>query len=409
MKILVYDFGLCTEHAIRLARDGHTVFYFVPWADAFPKSTKALIGEGLEGLTRIKNFWDYVDKVDIIAFFDTHCGDLVKYLRDKGYKVFGAGEAELLELDRIKQKEILKKVGLPVGEYKVCHGLKELREYLESFEDKYVKLNIFRGDLETFHHKDYKSSLPLLDHLAYELGAKQDQIDFIVEDTIEGVEPGYDGFVIDGNYPEITLYGYELKGAGYIGRVCFDKQLPQALRLINQKLASFFKVTNARTMFSTEVRVGEDRKGYLIDPCVRAPMPIPSAIEIEIYKNFSDIIIQGAQGKLVKPQPIAKYGVGVCLESEWAQNHWLEVEIPKEIRQWVKLRMACKIDDKYYAVPGFTSICSVIGLGNTIDEAIEKCKKRVELIDAYLIEKDVGGLEKIKEIIEEGRKFGISF
>jgi len=754
MKILVYDYGLCTSHAQKLAEQGHMVFYYVPWQDTFPQSTKALIGEGLEGLHRITDFWDYVDKVDIIVFFDNCCGDLVDYLRKKGYKVFGAGKAEQLELNRIKQKEILKTVGLPVGEYEVIHGLSALREYLKENKDKYVKINAFRGDVETFHHKDYKSSLPLLDHIAYKLGAKQEELDFIVEDTIPGVEPGYDGFVVDGKYPEITMYGYELKGAGYIGRVVLDKGLPPALKEINTKLAPFFKVCKARTMFSTEVRVGEDRKGYLIDPCVsedteiltnkgwkffkdlngselvvtlnpetreieyqkptayqkywyegemirivnssidvlitpehkfwittpknkklhpvearnlpktfsiprtgkwkgieleyfvlpeyknkwhsgkgkgidkekycppliikmedwlrflgiylaegncdkwvvniaqttkkeeikeiikklpfnfsedkngfrifsvqlvnylkqfgyanekfvpnfvkdlsprlinifldafclgdgsirkngarrfyttsqklrddiqelllkagsvgnyylkqkketelivkrkkyvrkfdgyiicerkkyqnflkewndncikrefyqgfvyditvpnhiiyirrngkplwtsncvRAPMPVPSAIEIEIYKNFSDIIINAAQGKLIKPQPIAKYGVGVCLESEWAQDHWLEITIPEEIKQWVKLRMAVKFGNKYYAVPGFTSICSVIGLGNTIDEAAEKCKKRVEMVDAYMLDKDTSGIEKIKEIIEEGKHYGIPF
>jgi hypothetical protein len=153
MKILVYDYGLCTEHAIRLARDGHMVFYYVPWQDAFPQSTKALIGEGLEGLHRIKDFWDYIDKVDIIVFFDNYCGDLVDYLRKKGYKVFGAGSAEKLELDRIKQKEILKTVGLPVGEYEVIHGLSALREYLKENEDKYVKINAFRGDVECVDEK----------------------------------------------------------------------------------------------------------------------------------------------------------------------------------------------------------------------------------------------------------------
>jgi len=409
MKILVYDYGLCTSHAQKLAEQGNMVFYYVPWQDAFPQSTKALIGEGLEGLHRITNFWDYVNKVDYIVFFDNYCGDLVDYLRKKGYRVFGAGRAEQLELDRIKQKDILKTVGLPVGEYKIIHGLSALREYLKENRDKYIKINAFRGDVETFHHKDYKSSLPLLDHIAYKLGIKQEELDFIIEDTIPGVEPGYDGFVVDGKYPEITMYGYELKGAGYIGRVVLDAGLPPAIKEVNTKLAPFFRATKARTIFSTEIRVGKDRKGYLIDPCVRAPMPVPSAIEIEIYKNFSDIILNAAEGKMIKPQPIAKYGVGVSLESEWAENHWLEITIPEEIRQWVKLRMAVKLENKYYAAPGFTSICSVIGLGNTIDEAAEKCKKRVEMVDAYMLDKDTSGIDKIKEIIDEGRKYGINF
>lgn len=44
-NILVYDFGLFTEQAKKFADDGaKNVWYFVPWASAFPKSNCAIIG-----------------------------------------------------------------------------------------------------------------------------------------------------------------------------------------------------------------------------------------------------------------------------------------------------------------------------------------------------------------------------
>ena len=100
--VLIYDFGLCTEFAVRLARDFGKVYYYANWESAFPKSNMALVGEGLEGVTRILNFDDYIDKADLICFFDTYSADKVDYLRKQGKRVFGAGQAEILENNRYR-------------------------------------------------------------------------------------------------------------------------------------------------------------------------------------------------------------------------------------------------------------------------------------------------------------------
>jgi hypothetical protein len=416
VKILQYDFGLCTEFGVRMARDGHEVYYFVPWENAFPKSSLAIIGEGLEGLTRILNFWDYVDQVDMICCFDTFFVDVADYLWRHGYKVFAAGKAEILENNRWKMRQIQKMIGLPTQTTRLIKGIDNLLEHLKENENKIVKLNTFRGDIETFKHNEYDiTQAQFLGELTNNIGAKGKNLEFIVEDVVGEVEPGYDGFVVDGQYPDWAMYGYEQKGIGYVGKVVKYNELPPAIKLVNDKLAPVFKkLAPNRTFFSTEIRVDKKGKGYLIDPCVRAPMPVPSAIHLEIWQNISDFIINAAlYGKLTPLKPVARYGAGICFESSWAEDHWTHLPINPKARQWVKLRMACKIDNEYYALPGFTSLGSVIGLGNTLQEAIDNCKKNIELSGIDKIKEvsySLSGLEEIAEkVVPKGKKLGIPF
>ena len=63
-KILVIDTGLHTEHAAKLAQDGHKVYYFSEWRETFPQKKKMLIGEGIDGIERVQNWEYYKDKVE---------------------------------------------------------------------------------------------------------------------------------------------------------------------------------------------------------------------------------------------------------------------------------------------------------------------------------------------------------
>jgi len=414
MKALVIDFGLCIEHSLALLGNRiDTVYYYVPWQDAFPRFLNALIGRGYEdeGLMRIDRFWDYVDAVDYIVVFDTYLGDLVHFLRQKGYKVFGAGPEEMLENDRWYSRKLQKKLGLPTQETIRLIGFENLKKYLKENENKVVKLNTYRGSLETFTHYDYKSSEPLLEHLEVELSVSKKYVEFIIEDFVGVIEPGYDFYVVDGEYPDKVLWGYEKKGSGYIAKVENYNEMPKALLDIAEKYKKVFEKYQARTFYSTEIRVDERGKGYLIDNCIRVPMPCPSACEMIVFKNWDEIITQGAEGILVNPEidENIKYVASVSLESEWANEHWLAVEIPEEYRKFIKLRKHLKDGDKYFAVPGFSSICAVVGYGSTIDEAIEMCIEIANSVKAYQIEYNYTGLQTIKEDIAKGEELGLKF
>jgi hypothetical protein len=406
---LVYDFGLFTEAAVRLARDLKKVYYFVPWASAFPKSNSAMIGEGLDGLERVLDFWDYVDKVDFIFIPDTHCGDIVEFLKKKGYKVAGVGKAEKLELDRWYGRQEQKRLGLPTQKTAKIKGVGKLRDYLTPLTDKFVKFNIFRGEVESFKHTDIEASTPLLDHLAHEFGAKQNHIEFIVEDIVGEIEPGADLIVFKDHYLSPTMWGYEFKGMGYFCKVLPYKELPVAMKESTDALLEDFSKFNTRFFYSSEVRVGKDRKSYLIDNTCRFAAPGVGAVQTELIDNFTEVIWGLATGKEIQPIMKYKYAGAICFESEWADKHWLKVNFPAADRKWIKFRMAAKFDGEYYAVPGFSSVCTVIALGNTMKDVKELIKKRSKGINAYLLDKNLSGLEEIDEAIAEGEKFGIKW
>ena len=88
--ILVYDYGSFIELAIRLIGHYKEVLYYCPYKDGFIKSSKWRIGTGIPGLTRVDDFWEVLDKVDVFVFPDINDGDLQEHLVDIGKRVFGS-------------------------------------------------------------------------------------------------------------------------------------------------------------------------------------------------------------------------------------------------------------------------------------------------------------------------------
>lgn len=450
-SVLVYDYGIFTELAASLTKYFGRVYYYVPWQDAFPSSGKQKIGMDFKGLTRVQNFWDYVNEVDLIVSFDTYCGDLVDFLRGLGYRVWGAGAAERLELKRWEMRqnqffsgmntqpslllksiddlelylqgaeertkdmfgqtddEVANKLVDAVFEkydgfnedYFVGGKISKLRqEFLTGAKDKFVKSNM-RGDIETFAAPNYNDSQSKLNSLFEKLGHRGDaqEVEFVIEDQLEGIEPGFDGIQINGKYLSPTLWGFEKKGKGYIGRVTDYKDLPQFLKEVNAQMQPMFERNSpTASFFSTEVIVDKAGRPFLIDPCVRNPAPIGSAIYSELYLNLGEILYYGAEGKVVEPKLYpANFVAGVSFSSDWANEHELEVEVDPEISRWVKFRMAYSRNDKFYAVPGMDSILSVIGFGDTMEEAVKLVEERMKGVSGY----GLGAESKLRQIMAE--------
>jgi hypothetical protein len=322
-------------------------------------------------------------------------------LKAKGYPVFGAGIAEKLETDRPWGRSIQEKVGLPTQPTETIIGITKLKEYLQDKENKFIKINQFRGDIETFKFNNMDTDEIQLDFIAGKTGIYKDSIEFIIEDEVGDIEPGYDGIVVDGKYPDNGLFAYELKGSGYVCRLMDYVNIPEPIRLVNDRLTSFFERNKTRSLFSTEVRVDKNGTGYLIDPTIRAGMPCPTSVELEMYKNFPEIIWNAGQGIITNIESDYKFGCGVALDSEWATEHWLSVILKDlSIRPYVKFRRFMIQDNNYYVLPGFSSVCSIIGLGNTIEDAVAMCEENVSKVKGFELDGDTGGLSKA---IEEAR------
>src|SRR5215469_534453 len=412
--IYVVDYGLFATWAQKLTQYFGRVLYYCPFKSAFPRTNQYVIGTGLKGVERVTNFWDHVEEADIFFFPDVYDGDLQLHLReDLGKPVWGAGKGEELELMRWQTKMFLKKdLNLPVQPVERVIGIDELRGYLMETENKYVKISMLRGDFETFHHESYQLSEPILDDIERKLGPYKQSKEFVVEDAIDdAVEVGYDGFTIDGQYPDPAFFGYEIKDVAFAGTVRPYAKLPKPLRVVNEKLAPVFQLYNYRGFWSSEIRAAPDGKPYLTDPCCRAGSP-PSELYQEIFSNWGEIIWAGAHGEMVAPKPVAKYGVEVLLHSQWADLNWQAVHVEPEVRKWVKLRNVCQVGDTLYVAPqtvGLPEIGAVVAVDDSLLGAIKKVKAYCQGISGYSIDLNLERVAEAVRTIQAAREQGMEF
>lgn len=408
-KMLIWDNGLYISFAAKLGEVFKEVYYFTPWNDAFPSKQRTMFGFGVEGITRVNNFFDYVDEVDIIFFPDVGNGDLQEYLRDKGKFVFGCGYAEDIEQNRWETRELFKKLEIPTTESEQIFGLEKLRERLKKIDDKFIKTSTFRSDFETFKHDNYKLSEPHFDEMEHKLGPIKKVMEFIVEEPIkDAVEGGIDTFSVNGKYPKHCLSGFEIKGCMYgCAFVEYDK-LPLSLTEFTDKMEFTFKDISFCGFISTEQRITKSAS-YPIDQTVRLGNP-PNAVQQELIsaKSLGEIIYYGARGILVEPEPVAKFGMQVNLESEWYnEGNWQVIHIPKEIRQWVKLANFTVIEEETYIIPKMGVIGSVVAIGDSMDECKKKLEKYVPQIQGYKITACMESIEDFEDVVNEAIEAGI--
>lgn len=411
--IFVRDYGLFASWAAKLTEYFGRVLYYCPFKSAFPRSQQYVIGTGLEGVERVTNFWDHVHQADIFFFPDVYDGDLQVHLRQMGKPVWGAAKGEELELMRWQTKMFLKKdLHLPVQPVERIIGVQALRDHLMDSENKYVKISLLRGDFETFHHNNYELSEPILDDIEQKLGPYKDSKEFIVEDAIDdAVEVGYDGFTIDGEFPDPAFFGYEIKDVAFIGAVRPYAKLPKPVRQVNEALAPVFEAYSYRGFWSSELRVPKDGKPYLTDPCCRAGSP-PSELYQELFRNWGEIIWAGAHGELVAPEPVARYGVEVLIHSQWADQHWQALYVEPEVRKWVKLRNLCQVEDTLYVAPqvvGLPEIGAVVAVDDSLLGAIKKVKDYCNMVTGYTIELNLERVAEAVQVIQQAKDQGIPF
>lgn len=392
----IYDYGLFTDLAVRLAKDFGLVYYCCPNKTAFPSLNQIYIGTGIENVERVYEIAECIDDVDVFVFPDVYSASVQSYLDAKEYPVWGSRDGESMEVMRAWFMDLLAKVGLPVPKYEVVRGFSTLLDYLSSIDRKvWVKVSLIRGDIETFCVDDLDIRESFLDDLRVKLGPIKEAVSFVVEDDIEAVaEVGYDGYTIDGQFPGKCIEGVETKSKGYVGKVVSYKSLDRAVRYVNDKLSDTLRSFNYRNFFSTEIRVTKDGTPYLIDPCCRAGSP-PSEIYFEAIKNLAEIIWEGAHGRLVEPEFEANYFAELILSSPWAEKNILAIDFPKDIERFVKLRNCCLVDGKWYILPQpyfGTQIGGVIGWGDSFSDAIDMCIDNAKAIRGIGIEYDISSL-----------------
>jgi len=382
----------------------------MPWANSFPRSNQLLVGDGFDEIERIKFLWDHVDDVDLFIFPDIYFGDVATQLAKMGKRVWSARHGDCLELYRDDTKDFLQEIGLPVAPWERIIGLPNLRKFLKQNDNQWVKVSTVRGDFESFKSESYDLIEPRLDELEWRLGAKKSIYEFIVEESIEdAIEIGYDGWVIGGHYPPQSMAAFEIKDLGMMGNTIKYEDLPEPVAMVNEKLAPFFERCHYRGFFASELRIKQDGKPFLIDPCTRCGTPSNELLQ-ELFGNWGEIFWEGASGNIVAPEQVAKVGVEAMIHSSWSDKNWQAIYFPEKIRQFVKLRNHTKIDGKDYVVPqdvGLPEIGAVCGIGNTIPEAVKHLADNASQIKGYAIEIKLESISKALCQFEQAEEFGI--
>lgn len=406
----VYDFGLFVDVAVKLAESFKTVYYFTDWQDDFSTWNDYKIGTGLPNVIRCEKFFDIVDQCDLFVFPDIGKGDLQEYLRGKGKLVYGSGQAEDIEIYRSKFNDMKKQLGMNEIPTKEFDNLKDMREYLEDKSNVFIKVDSFRGNMETEKFINMKLSEPFLDKLEHEIGfIKDDGIRLLVESPInDAIEIGTDLICVNGKYADKCMYGPEIKGEAYMGIFSDLDKVPQPIKEINDKMEEVLQWYGYRGPLSTEVRVTEkDKKGYFIDICARNGNP-PTACELEAIENYAEAIYGAAMGIIVPLKSKYKFVCQLQVCSSWAEREPLAIEFDEKYRQYVKLKHWAVKDTKYgkvdYFIPAtkpLTSACAVVGMGQTMDEAIKMCCKVTDTLKGKGLEYRKEALYEAKEVVEK--------
>lgn len=407
---LVLDHGMFPEVARRLAQEGYEVGYFSPWANAFPQARDMQVGTGIDGVTRANEpLRAMMEGPDLVVVTDLFLSDYAMAARALDLPVVGSGEGERIETDRWFLKEFLADNGLDVIKSVEIVGVEETYKYLLEHPDTFVKVSVFRGDMET---RSAKTWLTEYHDFRLKVGELGKYMRFIVEDEIpDAMEIGFDGFWCDGELLTPFLVGAEIKDAGYIGYVCDDaSRLPAECQAIIKALGKYFAKTQYRSFFSNEMRVLPDGTTYMTDATCRVPSP-PGGTIMRACQNFGAVMRGLAAGKPVAPDfGNAEYLSEIILKSAWGNDHFLEVTIPKGKRDDYAFHNFFQVDGKVWIAPHETRLLefgSALGSGS-LEQATKAAEKAAEAADAHKLEYGEDTLAKAREVMELAAKMGYS-
>lgn len=413
----VFDYGTFLCIAEKLAETMRKVYFHSPIEREYLDVRDCVRGTGLDNVIRCDEPLspDRLATIDLFVFPDIGYAGLQRHLRSLGKAVWGHNGGTALELYRTEFLDILEAVDLPViGHYK-AHGLTDLSDYLKKNDNKWIKIDRYRNNMETWHHTDYAQSQRMLDSMAVTFGGAKETIDFVVQDEIESdIEGGYDGWCIDGQYPPFSFQGYEKKNELYLACVMADDDLPDEIKTVNEAMSRVLRKLGYRGWWATEIRI-KDGIPYFIDPTPRMPGQ-SGEHQLETITNFADVIWQGANGIVIEPECGWNFAAEATLHYDLKSKdpgisqEWKTIEIPESIARWVKLYHYCKIDGLYHFPSGNSDeIGVVLGAGDSVEKSIDHLTRNLDELKALPIHADVGGFTSLLDSIEEAEKQGVAF
>jgi hypothetical protein len=414
----VIDSGTFIPLAEMMAKSCARVSYYSPHEQEYLGIERCIIGDGMPTFDRVDDYMEpeFFNTVDLWVFPDINFGGFQRYLRALGKPVWGHMGADELELYRTRFLKVLQEVELPTVNSKVIRGLTALSEHLKGVENKWVKINRFRANMETWHHRDWLHSQREIERESCEFGPLKDKVIYVVQDAIDGtdespvLEVGYDGWSIDGWFPDKSFQGYELKNKLYLGSLRNYDDLPEAIRYVNEQMSPVLKRYGYRNFYANEIRIKDD-VAYHIDPTNRMAGQTMEHLT-ETCENLPEIIWKGAHAEEVQPKFTHTHAAEATLHyhTESGGEGWKTFNLPEDAAKWVKLYRCCFADGAYHFPPdNLDELGIIMGLGNSVGESIDNLKENFARLKDEPVSIDLSGFGELLYQIEEAEEEGVAF
>lgn len=414
LTVCTVDYGTFIGLAQCMGRQVKKSLYYSPYETEYRNIESCVYGDGMSQIERVDEYMDHLGEVDLWLFPDIGYGGLQRHLLSLGKLVWGSRGASDLELYRTRFLKVIAECGLEVPGYVVCRGLTELSDHLKQVKDKWVKVNRYRDQMETWHHIDYRHSERMLESLACAFGPMKEHIVFVVQDAInDALEVGYDGWAITGEdgqmqFPPLSYQGYEKKNQLYLGSARRYDELPSAVREVNDKISPALARYGYRNMWATEIRIQSD-VAYFIDPTARMA---GQTMEHQLLtcENLPEVIYEGSQGNVIEPHFDKPFAVEATLHLPADCEAWRTLEVPDGAEQCVVFYHCCFEDGAYHFPPAKNDEVGVVcGHGDTIEEAIEDLKSNFELFKDTPVTIELSGFADLIEQIDDAEKQNVTF
>ena len=406
---LVADHGLFVPVARRLAKDFGRVLYYSPWEKSWPTMHDGCVGFGFENVERCDDIWAVKDQVDCFVFPDLYHQGLQSELRAQGRRVWGAGDAMRLEIDREFFMRTLGEIGLAVAPHKTVIGLSALADYLKDHEDVWIKISKWRGDFETEHWKSLDEDGYKLDQWAVHFGPFKEHVPFLVFQKIDTtLEIGCDSYCVNGKWPSQVLHGIEKKDAGYLSAVTAREDLPEELGHIMEAFSPFLAENHYACQFSCEVRVTED-EAYFTDFTGRGGLP--STASFLKASNVSEVIYAGAAGDFVEIEYPFKFSAECIVNLCHGENEWVALLENPELEPYFNPFNCCSADGKIWFPPNRPLQKEIGWLCSTGNNPAETILKMLE-VAALLpdgVKAETESLADVLKTIKEEEADGMPF
>ena len=404
------DYGSFISLAEMMGKSVAKSLYYSPFEQEFLGIDRCVIGDGIPGVTRIDEPMspEILDAVDLWLFPDIGYGGFQRFLARDGKLVWGSMGASDLELYRTRFLALIEELGLPAVSSERVVGVTALAEHLKTVGRKWVKINRYRENMETWFHLDWEHSRNKLDDLAVTFFGLKEHIVFVVQDEIpDAAEIGYDGWCIDGKYPAESFQGYEKKNELYLGGWLPNEDLPDPVLAVNEAIRGTLADYGYRNFMATEIRL-KDGKPYFIDPTFRMPGQTGEHL-FNTCTNLAEVILGGAAGEIIEPKFSHRFAAEATVHHTSGEGAKV-LRVSDEARPFFKGYHYCESDGLYHFPARKTNeVGVIIGQGDSIQDAIDDLKANFDLLGDEPVSIEFAGFADLLKEIDEAEKAGVEF